>query len=189
MQYPNSAFTPPGWRHWLWLAALLAASTGFTLGFACAVPFAAFGAIAALSLPRRDALLLTVALWLLNQIIGFTVLHYPWDEMTFVWGAVLGIVAVLSTVAAQTVIKDRNVVAASLIGFIAAFFVYEGSLYIVSATALGGTEDFTLAIVARILAVNAAAFAGLLAVSLLVAAMAKAHAGSLGRDVTPLPSR
>jgi hypothetical protein len=188
MQYLNSAFTPPGWRHRLWLAALLAASVGFTFGFACAVPFAAFGAIAALTLHRRDALLLTVALWLVNQVIGFTILHYPWDGMTFTWGAVLGVIAVLSTVAARAIVRDRRLIAASLASFAAAFVVYEGSLYIVSAAALGGTEDFTTAIVLRILAINAAAFAVLLTVSLLIAAAAGARAGSLGRDARALPS-
>jgi len=166
----TSAFASHGWRHWLWLALLPAASVGFTFGFACAVPFAAFGAIAALTLTRRDALLLTVALWLVNQIIGFTVLQYPWDGMTFTWGAVLGGVAVLSTAAAQAVIRGRGGVPAWLASFAAAFIVYEGGLYLVSAVALGGTEDFTVEIVARIFAINAAAFVGLLAASLLIAA-------------------
>src|ERR1700729_4280882 len=121
MPYLISAFAAPGWRHWLWLALLLAASVGFTLGFACAVPFAAFGAIAALTLTRRDALLLTVALWLVNQSIGFTILHYPWDGLTLIWGAILGVVAVLSTAAAQAVIGRREMIAAALVTFTAAF--------------------------------------------------------------------
>ena len=42
---PNrDASTPPDWRHPLWLAFLVAASVAFSFGFACAVPFAAFGA-------------------------------------------------------------------------------------------------------------------------------------------------
>lgn len=189
MQYPTSAFAPPGWRHRLWLALLLAASVGFTLGFACAVPFAAFGAIAALTLPRRDALLLTVALWLVNQSIGFAVLHYPWDAMTVTWGVVLGGVALLTTAAAQAVIRGQNMVATVLAGFIAAFVVYEGSLYLVTAAALGGTEDFTPQIVARILAINAAGFAGLLAASFLIAAAGRPDAAALGRAATPIASR
>ncbi len=178
MHHLTSAFAPPGWRHRAWLALLLASSVGFTLGFACAVPFAAFGAIAALTLPRRDALLLTAALWLVNQLIGFTILHYPTDGLTLTWGAVLGVVAVLSTVAAQAVMRGRGLVAAALSSFAAAFIVYEGSLYLVSAGALGGTEDSTLAIVSRILAINAAAFTGLLAASLLIAASLRPQLGS-----------
>jgi hypothetical protein len=188
MHYPGSAFTSPGWRR-PWLALLVAASVAFTLGFACAVPFAAFGAIAALTLPRRDALLLTLALWFVNQVIGVTILHYPWDGMTFTWGVILGVVAVLSTAAAQAVTGRRAPVTAALAAFVAAFVVYEGSLYLVSALAFGGTEDFTAAIVARILAINAAAFAGLLAASLLIAAAAGSRSGALSRPATPLASR
>jgi len=189
MPYLNSIFARPGRHHWLWSALLLAASLGFTFGFACAVPFAAFGVIAALTLSGRDALLLSVALWLVNQIIGFTILHYPWDGPTLIWGAVLGSVAVLSTAAAQAGIRGRGAVAAGPASFAAAFVVYEGSLYLVSAAALGGTEDFTAAIVLRILAINGAAFAGLLAVSILIAAAAGSRARPLGRAPTPIASR
>ena len=185
MQYLGSAFAT-GWRHHLWLAALVGASVAFTLGFACAVPFAAFGAIAAMTLPRRDALLVTLALWLVNQIVGFAILHYPTDGLTLLWGAVLGGVAVLSAVAAQAMMRRSGIAAAALTSFAAAFLAYEGSLYIVSATALGGTEDFTLAIIARILAINAAAFAGLLAISLLVTA---ARGGLPSRAAAPIASR
>ena len=142
-QPPGVAPAPMGWRHALWLAVLVAASVAFSLGFACAVPFAAFAAAVALTLGCREALYLTGALWLANQLIGFGVLHYPRDAGTFTWGAVLGIVAVLTT-------------------FAGAFIVYEGSLFVVSATWLGGTEVFAPAIVIRILAINAVAFAGLL---------------------------
>jgi len=185
----SSAFDASGWRHWLWLALLLAASVGFTLGFACAVPFAAFGAIAALTLNRRDALLLTLALWLLNQVVGFTILQYPWDATTLTWGVVLGGVAVLTTAAAQAVIRGRSGVTAMIASFAAAFIVYEGSLYLVSAGALGGTDDFTAEIVDRILAINATAFAGLLAASLLIAAAIGSRSGSMGRAATPFASR
>jgi hypothetical protein len=169
MPYLISAFAA-GWRHHLWLALLIAASLAFTFGFACAVPFAAFGAIAAMTLPRRDALLLTVALWLVNQIVGFGFLHYPWDTMTITWGAILGGIAVLSTVAAQTTVSGRGFVTAVLVGFIGAFIAYEGGLYLISASVMGGVQDFTAAIVVRIIEINAAAYAVLMVASLLIAA-------------------
>jgi hypothetical protein len=182
MAYLTFALAPPGRRHWLWLGLLLAASLGFTLGFVCAVPFAAFGAIAALTLDRRDALLVTIALWLLNQIIGFTVLHYPWEGMTFTWGAILGVVALLSTAAALTVTQRRwGAAPAVSVSFVAAFAVYEGSLYLVSATVMGGTEDFTGTLVARITAINAVSFVGLLTVALLMAATRAAPRARLRR--------
>jgi len=159
-----------GWRHHLWLALLVAASFVCTFGLACAVPFAAFGAIAAMTLHRRDALLLTAALWLINQIVGFTVLHYPWDGMTLAWGAILGIIAVLSMLAAQIAIRGQRVVTTVIAGLAAAFVVYEGGLYLVAATVMGGTEDFAAAIIIRIFALNAGALAVLLTAGFLIAA-------------------
>lgn len=186
MPYLTSAFSA-GWRHHLWLALLVAASVAFTLGFACVVPFATFGATAAMSLQRRDALLLTVALWLVNQIIGFTVLHYPWDGMTLTWGAILGGVAILSTIAAQMTIRQQGIMVTAVSSFAAAFIVYEGTLYLISATVMGGTEDFAAAIVVRILVINAAAFAALLTAALLTAA-ASSRIETSSR-ATPIPSR
>jgi len=185
MPYLTSAFSA-GRRHHLWLALLIAASLAFSLGFACAVPFAAFGAISAMTLPRRDALLLTVALWLINQVIGFAVLHYPWDGMTLAWGAILGGIAVLSTAAAQAAPQGQGLVVTAAASFAAASVVYEGGLYLISA-AMGGTDDFAAAVVARILEINAAAFVALLAAALLAAMGFRA--GVLGRAATPSPSR
>ena len=168
MPYLVSAFGA-GWRHHLWLALLVAASLGFTFGFACAVPFAAFGAVAALSLSRRDALLLMLALWLVNQIVGFGVMHYTWDTMTVAWGGILGAIAVFSTLAAQAAIV-RNATIAAAGCFAAAFGVYEGGLYLISTFVMGGAEDFITSIVVRIFEINGAAFLGLLATAFLIAA-------------------
>jgi hypothetical protein len=186
MPDPTSAFATHG-RRLVWAALLVAASVAFTLGFACAVPFAAFGAVAAMTLPRRDALLLTVALWLVNQIIGFSVLHYPLDAMTLTWGAILGAVALLSTIAAQAAVRHRGIIQTALASFAAAFVVYEGALYLVSATVMGGTEDFTPAIVARILAINAAGFVALLASVLIAAAGSRSRNAVLSGAATPAP--
>jgi hypothetical protein len=173
-----------GLRHAIWLALLVAASLVFTLGFACAVPFAAFGAAAAMTLNRRDALLLSAAAWLTNQIVGFTWLGYPWMADTFAWGIALGAVAILATVAAQAIVRrldGHGAVVVALASFVGAFVAYEGGLFVVAATLLGGTEDYTFAIVSRILEINAAAFAGLLVLHRL------AIAGGL--VATPTPRR
>jgi hypothetical protein len=184
MQYLDATFAQSGWRQWSWLILLLTASVGFTFSFACAVPFAAFGAVAALTLPRRDALLLTVALWLVNQIIGFGFMHYPWGATTFTWGAILGGIAVLSTVAAQATIREQGMIVTATASFAAGFVVYEGGLYLISATVMGGTKDFGWAIVVRILEINAAAFVCLMAVALLLAAADH----SMMRSTRPIPT-
>jgi hypothetical protein len=172
---------PTAGRHALWLALLVAASVAFTFGFACAVPFAAFGAATALTLNTRDAIALTIALWLANQIIGFGLLGYPWDASTFAWGAILGVVAVLSTVATRATsarVTGAHWSAVVLASFAAAFVVYEGSLYIVSAAWMGGAEDYTAAVVSRILEINAIACIGLLVLNRLGMAMGLSAAPS-----------
>ena len=173
-----------GWRQLAWLAALVVASIAFTLGFACAVPFAAFAAAAATTLARREAILLTVAVWFANQIVGFTVLGYPWEADTLVWGVALGAVAVVTTLAAQWAngkFADLSALPRTIAVFAAAFVVYEGSLFVISATALGGTENFPPSIIAYILALNAVALAGLAALHRLatVAGFIAPSAGSL----------
>ena len=68
-----------------------------------------------------------------------------------------------------------------LIGsFAAAFVVYEGSLYVISAAWLGGTEDFAASIVAYIAGLNAVAFVGLLILERLGRMLGLAAAPSLG---------
>lgn len=152
-------------RRFLWLAALVAAGVAFSLGLACAAPLAAFAAAGALTLPRRDALMLTAAVWLANQIVGFAFLAYPWTADTLAWGLVLGIVALIATAAGETIARcldGSNAAVALVATFLGAFAVYEGGLFVVAAGWLGGTQDFALAIVARIFEINAGAFVGLL---------------------------
>jgi hypothetical protein len=150
----------PAWRTPLWIALLVLASIVFSLGFACAVPLAAFATIAALTLSRRDALLLVGGVWLTNQIAGFTILHYPLEPSTFAWGAALGVIALAATLAAQWV-KGRVPLAGGAMAFLAAFAVYEGSLLAISLAFASGVSNFTPSIVRRILAINFAAFAAL----------------------------
>jgi hypothetical protein len=150
-------------RRPLWVAVLVVASVVFSLGFACAVPLAAFAAIAALTLSRRDAFALVGAVWLANQIAGFALHHYPVTASTLAWGAGLGAVAPLSTLTAQWVkdhLAQRHPVTA-IATFLAAFAVYEGSLFAISLALANGVSDYAPSIVCRIFAINTAAFAAL----------------------------
>lgn len=154
-----------GWIGPTWLSLLVAASVVFSLGLACAVPLAAFGAAAALTLSRRDALGLVLAVWLANEIVGYAVLGYPWTANSFAWGAVLGGVAVLTTEVARGVAlraAPLGPAAAASVAFLAAFAVYEGALFAVSVAGLGGTDAYAPAIVGWVLALNAVAMAGLM---------------------------
>jgi len=166
--------TSLNWRRHLWLALLVAASVAFSLGFACATPLAAFAAAAALTLPRPDALLLTTAVWLANQFVGFAFLHYPWTASTFAWGIAIGAAALLAAEAARWTARSTGRAGGALTSLstlLAAYAAYEVVLFAVAVAALGGVEDFTPAIVGRIFLINAGAFVGLLVLSRLGAAV------------------
>ena len=154
-----------GWRRPLWIALLVVASVAFSLGFACATPLAAFAAVAALTMSRKDTLLLIGLVWLANQAVGFGVLHYPWTADCLAWGVVLGIVAFLATLGAEWTAERFNPLGrlASAMAFLAAFAIYEGLLFLTSTIFQSGVEDYAPAIVGRIFAINAVAFIGLLA--------------------------
>lgn len=151
------------------VAALAVAGVLFTLGFACAVPLAAFAAIAAMSFERREALAAIGAVWLANQAWGFAVMHYPMDGETFAWGGALGIIALLSCEAAGLATRRLPGFVGACASFLAAFAAYEGSLIAIGLVTGQGGEDFAPATVARIFLINACAFGGLWALKALAA--------------------
>jgi hypothetical protein len=172
MWQPNWSAPSVDWRRLVWFGLLISASVAFSLGLACATPFAAFAAAAALTLSRREALVLVTSVWFANQLVGFTVLDYPWTTNTFAWGVALGIVAVLATLVSQWAVKlsaDAARVLRFAVTFLLAFVVHEAALFALSVGLLGGADVFTGAIQARIFVINAAAFVGLLALNRLAA--------------------
>ncbi|MCK1384531.1 hypothetical protein [Bradyrhizobium sp. 21] len=147
--------------------ALLTVSSALaSFAFACATPFAAFAVVAAAMLPLRPALLVVTGTWLLNQTIGFGVLHYPIDASTIAWGFVIGAAALLSTAVASTVLRvlpqGRTPLMLAIV-FVAAYAVYEVAL-LAATPFLGGEGAFTAAIVTRIGLSSAVWLAGLVAV-------------------------
>ncbi len=163
-----------GWRHHLWLALLVAACVAFSAVFACAAPFAALGAAAALTLSRRDALLLTVGLWLANQLTGYIALGYPRTVNSVAWGLAIGVAALLGTMAARwTVLRlaAASHPARALAALLAAFAVYEVAIFAVAVTLLGGTQAFAPSIVGQIFATNVVALVGLYGLNRLGAAV------------------
>ena len=160
--------------HPLWLALLIGASALLTTSYTCITPFAAFAVIAATAMSRGHAVLLTVAVWLVNQVVGFVVLSYPWTGTTLAWGLAIGAAAVVGTLAAHWTVRRLafRPVAGTLAAFAAAFVVYEVALYAAAVSALGGTEAFAPGIVGQVLLVNAATFVGLYGLGQLIAVAA-----------------
>ena len=147
-----------------WIALLTGATIVGSFVFACATPFPALGALAALFVRKRDAFALTILNWLANQIVGYGFLHYPQDFNSYAWGLVIGVSALIGTAAA---VGTRRLVAhvgwmvSAVACFIAAFAAYEMALY-AATPFLGDDGGFTVKIVAYVAEINGLAFAGLL---------------------------
>lgn len=163
------------------LALLTASCTLASFAFACATPFAAFAVVAAAMLPLRTALRVVAGAWLVNQGIGFGVLHYPVDASSIAWGFVIGVAALLSTAASSMVIgllsQGRTLLLA--IALVVAYGTYELAL-LAATPLLGGEGAFTAEIVRRIGLTCAVWLAGLVAVCEIVRLVGPArHKGAM----------
>lgn len=149
----------------LWMGVLVAAAILFSFALACGMPFAALGALAALTLAPRDAVLLAGLGWLGNQAIGLGFLGYPLDAMTLAWGVALGLSA-LAAVGAALVALQRTPVAGSAIrlavAFLAAWVAQQGTVFAASLVLGGTAAAFAPAVVWFIFWTNGLAFAVLL---------------------------
>ena len=170
-----SNLTPRG-RTTALVALMVAAGVALSFGFACALPLAAFATAAAMLVAPAAAVGAILAVWLVNQAIGFACLGYPADASTFAWGAALGAIALLSLGAASLVLSRARGVAGAGLAFAAAFVTYEGAVYAGCLVSNCGVSDFTPTNVARIFLINAAAFGALVALALVLRAAPKSSA-------------
>ncbi len=162
-----------------WLAAFIGASLIFTLGLGCEVPLIAFAAICGLRQTRREALLFVGAVWLVDELVGFTAWHYPVTLVGLGWAAAVAAAILAATWAAASAARRTAGAAGIAAAFVSAFAVYEGLLWIASVVAGAmANEAFTPVILAQVLAFNAATFAALLAVRAL-----KPNAGRVAQSV------
>jgi hypothetical protein len=148
----------PMTKRWAGIGILAAASLGFSLVFACAMPFVALVTIAALHMSRRDALIVTGAVWLANQAVGYGFLGYPRDVDTFAWGAAIGIAALLALAAARTVgafIGQGRPLVVLVSAFAAAFTAYELALIGAAQWLPSSAAAFSWSTIAYLLQVNA----------------------------------
>ena len=115
----------------LWVSLLTAASTVTTLALACATPFPALAALAAVHMRRRDGVSLMLLAWLASQFVGFFLLGYPRDGSTLAWGAALGTAAVGSVLASHAALHAlayRSVAARLGLAYAAGFTAFKAMI-------------------------------------------------------------
>jgi hypothetical protein len=148
-----------------WIVLLTVATIAASFVFACATPFPALAALAALHMNRRDAFVLTAVIWGTNQIIGYGLLHYPQTWDSFAWGIAIGAGAFIATALAaeaESATRSYGWTAAMLASFASAFAGYEIALRAATIVLPSNAEAFGVAVTLYVLKVNALAFAALL---------------------------
>ncbi|MEG3166007.1 hypothetical protein U1701_15525 [Sphingomonas sp. PB2P19] len=145
-----------------WILLLTIASTATTLVFACATPFPALAALAAVHMHRRDGVMLMIASWVASQAVGFCVLGYPRDASTLAWGAAIGLAAIAGVLAAGAAARGTPAVRLVL-AYVAAFAGFKLAI-LVASLALGGVGTaLSVEIMTRQFVRNGAILIGLLA--------------------------
>lgn len=150
----------------LWILLLTLASTATTLVFACATPFPALAALAAVHMRRKDGLILMGAAWFASQAVGFLILGYPHEPSTLGWAVGLAVAAVGSALGADAALARFGSVPIGgrlAVAYLAGFAAFKG-IVLLFAFGLGGVES-TLdpGIVSRQFVRNGAILIGLFA--------------------------
>ncbi len=163
--------TAPANTTLLWAAVLgLTAALG-SYGLACVFPFAAIAALAAVTLPTRQAAILLGATWLVNQTIGFALLGYPHDAQAIAWGLIIGVAAFAGLAAARAVTaREAHLLSPrTIVALVAAIVAYQAIMF-GGAIIMDGFESSTPAIVADVVRNDLLWFAGLTVMRLLLSA-------------------
>jgi hypothetical protein len=153
-----------------WIVVVTASMIAFSFAFACATPLAAVAALAGSRMSRKDGATLIIAAWLASQLIGYLVLGYPRTGDSYAWGATIGVASLLAGLAAASAARTvRQWQLSPCAALIAAFSVYEGALFAATVVLPSCAGAFSPSVIARILAINAGAMVGLVAIHWLAA--------------------
>jgi hypothetical protein len=147
-----------------WTVLIVASGTCLSPFFACVTPFAALATLAALKLTRYGAIVVVCLVWLANQVIGYTLLHYPWTWNSPAWGLAIGASAGLAILAARALSTTQPAPLAVSLPFMAGFAVFEFGLYIAKFLLPGSNGAFNASVVWHVFLINAVALCGLMAI-------------------------
>lgn len=170
----------------LWILLLTVASTLTTLVFACATPFPALAALAAIHMTRRDGVLLMVAAWIVSQTVGFCFLGYPWDAATALTGFAIGTAAIAGVIGAGSVaarMRITGTLVRLVVAYVAAFAVFKVAIMLWAPIMGHADAALSLQVMVRQFVRNAAILAGLYALYRGLTAVGVPEPGSAMRPV------
>lgn len=147
-----------------WPASLAAATVLGSWALACVFPFAAFAALAALTMRPKAGLALVASAWAANQFVGFFILSFPWDAQAVGHGIAI-LASALAAYGAALLTGGKiagNGLARSGVALVSAFIVFQ-LLLRAYAQFGGGAENFSFAIIRDVAVNDALWFAGLMA--------------------------
>ncbi len=163
----------------LWFALLGLVAVIGSYGLACVFPFAAVAAMAAVTLPRKPAIVLIGGVFAVNQSVGFGMLHYGDSASAPAWALVIGVAALAALAGAQHAYgrEKRLIAPRSALALAAAIVAYQAVMF-AGAWALDGFASSTPDIVLTVSRNDVLWFAGLVAARLLLTSAAPRWFGS-----------
>ncbi|MGD1808268.1 hypothetical protein ACP6PL_22925 [Dapis sp. BLCC M126] len=123
------------------------------------IPLVGFAAISGVTLNRKQAIISSIIIWLVNQFYGFTLRQYPQTLESLTWGLVMGLGTLLVTILAtlkpkfieQRIWKYYLWLSGSLvIGYV----LFEGIILLTASLMAGDSHGLTVAILGRIFVKN-----------------------------------
>ncbi len=123
------------------------------------VPLVSFAAISGVTLNRKQGIISSMIIWLVNQLYGFTIREYPQTLESFTWGLVMALGTLLVTIIAS--LKPKFIenkiwryylwLSASLvIGYV----LFEGIILLSATLMLGSSHGLTVGVLGRIFVKN-----------------------------------
>jgi hypothetical protein len=176
---------PSFMANFIWLLILTVAAVGATVALSCVTPFAGLAVALAGTVGLCTSLRVMIAVWVMNQLIGFGLFHFPGTRDTFLMGVAIGAAAIIGTIAAGAVlnrVRTRRVLLRLSVAVMVSFVSYELAL-LAPVMFLGDLETFRPAIVAELALVNVVALIGMVALNEALAASCRPWLGRIPRLV------